>query len=124
MTDLTREAVADTQASLKAAVDVALMFGKPSIECDTSGLRTILTALSNAEAQRDAALARVGVLEAALKKIERWFGEFPKTGKFWDDEKTRPVSYGSAFGSTGERDFMRQIARAALSPAPTVKGEV
>jgi len=53
-------------------------------------------------------------LESALKRIERWFGEFPDTGKFWDDDKTRPVTYGACYGSNGERDFMRQIAREAL----------
>ena len=48
----------------------------------------------------------------ALKKIEKWFGEFPDSGKTWEDGN--PMSYGASFGSNGERDFMRQIARAAI----------
>jgi hypothetical protein len=51
----------------------------------------------------------------ALERIERWSGEFPATGKFWDEERTQPMSYSACFGSNGERDFMRSIARAALS---------
>lgn len=51
----------------------------------------------------------------ALEKIERWHGEFPDTGKFWDDETGRPMSYAACFGSNGERDFMREIAREALA---------
>ncbi len=54
-------------------------------------------------------------MRAALERIERWFGEFPETGKFWDDEPTRPMSYSAAYGSNGERDYMRSVARAALS---------
>jgi Lar family restriction alleviation protein len=54
-------------------------------------------------------------LREALEKIERWFGEFPDTGQQWPDGT--PVSYGAAFGSNGERDYMRGIARAALSPS-------
>jgi len=71
-------------------------------------------------------LATIARLEAenvkdgeALEKIERWFGEFPETGLFWPNEdgteSDRPVSYGAEYGSNGERDFMRQIARARLS---------
>lgn len=48
----------------------------------------------------------------ALQKIEEW--ELPPTGKFWDKEQTEPMSYGAAYGSNGERDYMRQIARTAL----------
>lgn len=54
-------------------------------------------------------------LVKALEKIEKWFGEFPETGRFWDDDKTRPITYGAAFGSNGERDFMRSIAREAIA---------
>ena len=55
------------------------------------------------------------VLRAALERIARWFGEFPDTGRTWDDGS--PMSYGAAFGSNGERDFMRQLARVALETA-------
>lgn len=58
----------------------------------------------------------------ALRRIERWFGEFPETGRFWDKEKQEPMSYAAAFGSNGERDYMRGIACDALAalPAPGV----
>lgn len=56
-------------------------------------------------------------LRKALGRIERWFGEFPETGKFWDDDKDRPMSYGAAYGSNGERDYMRSVARDALRSA-------
>lgn len=64
-----------------------------------------------------ATYARAEPMRAALERIERWFGEFPETGRFWDDACTQPMSYGSAFGSNGERDYMRGIARAALAAA-------
>jgi len=63
----------------------------------------------------------------ALEKIERWHGEFPETGEFWlNDDKTpseRPISYGSAYGSNGERDFMRSVARQALAALQAEQGE-
>jgi hypothetical protein len=48
----------------------------------------------------------------ALERIERWFGEFPEV----TDSNGKVTSYGVAYGSNGERDFMRTIARKALSP--------
>lgn len=53
-------------------------------------------------------------LRAALVRIEKWFGEFPPTDATWP-ESGNPVSYGAQFGSNGERDFMRGIARDALN---------
>jgi hypothetical protein len=73
-------------------------------------------ALATVEQLRDrasAAEARVGELAETVARIERWFGEFPETGKFWDDGT--PMSYGACYGSNGERDFMRALARTALS---------
>jgi hypothetical protein len=55
---------------------------------------------------------RVRVLEEALQKIERWFGAFPPTGRTWPDGT--PTSYATEYGSNGERDFMRSVARKAL----------
>lgn len=49
----------------------------------------------------------------ALARIEKWFGEFPPTGRTWPDGA--PLSYGAAFGSNGERDYMRQVAAEALT---------
>ena len=40
---------------------------------------------------------------------------FPKTNQFWDEEKTREISFGDCWGSNGERDYMRQIALDALN---------
>ncbi len=57
-------------------------------------------------------------MREALERIARWHGEFPETGKFWDEEKTRPMSYATAYGSNGERDFMRQLALDALKGKP------
>lgn len=55
----------------------------------------------------------------ALEKIERWFGEFPETNRFWDEPKNKePMSYAACFGSNGERDYMREVARNALAPVP------
>ena len=51
-------------------------------------------------------------LETALKRIAKWFGEFPETERTWDDGS--PMSYSACYGSNGERDFMRQIAQEAL----------
>lgn len=54
-------------------------------------------------------------LRKALRRIERWEGEFPSTGRYWDEpENTQPMSYGACYGSNGERDYMRQVAREAL----------
>ena len=53
-------------------------------------------------------------LRAALAKIAKWFGEFPPSGREW--QPGEPMSYGAAFGSNGERDFMRQVAVDALNP--------
>lgn len=52
------------------------------------------------------------VLRAALQIIAEW--KLPETGLFWDDEKTRPVSYQTEHGSDGVQRYMRGIACAAL----------
>lgn len=51
--------------------------------------------------------------DAALGKIERWQGEFPNTGRTWDDGST--MSYAACYGSNGERDYMRKVAREGLA---------
>lgn len=56
---------------------------------------------------------RIKILEDALQKIAKW-RDFPETGKFWDAEKTRPMSYQTCYGSYGEIDYMRDVARDAL----------
>lgn len=73
---------------------------------------------SHEDLERRLALAqtRIAELEKALSRIAKWFGEFPVTGDSWADGT--PVSYGAAFGSNGERDYMRSIASAALKSRP------
>lgn len=66
-----------------------------------------------------AADAEIERLREALTRIAKWHGEFPATGLFWDEPaNTRPMSHSAAFGSTGERDYMRQVAAQALGMAP------
>jgi hypothetical protein len=66
----------------------------------------------------EAAEAKVERLTEALRSIEAW--KFPPTGKFWPNtdgsntDSERTMSYGACYGSNGERDYMRSIARAAL----------
>jgi len=58
---------------------------------------------------------------SALERIERWNGEFPDTGRYWDEpENARPMSYIACYGSNGERDYMRAVARQALEKPVTL----
>lgn len=59
-----------------------------------------------------------GRLREALEIIETWKA-FPATGKSWHDDPARPMSYGFCYGSNGERDFMRDVARSALRKETT-----
>ena len=59
---------------------------------------------------------------AALRRIERWFGEFPPTGQQWDDGS--PMSYFACYGSNGERDYMRSVARDAIAAAEAQQAEL
>jgi len=67
-------------------------------------------------------------LRDALTTVKKW--KFPETGKFWDEDKPFPkekMSYGAAYGSNGERDYMKGIASEALSSAfkrPKTRGEL
>jgi hypothetical protein len=53
------------------------------------------------------------ILRNALLIVWQW--NFPPSGVTWDDGT--PMSYGIAFGSNGERDYMRAVARTALQNA-------
>ena len=55
----------------------------------------------------------VTTLVEALEQIKHWDG-FPSTNETWEGSG-KPVSYSAAFGSNGERDFMRGVAKAALA---------
>lgn len=47
-----------------------------------------------------------------LKIISKW--ELPETGRFWDDEATQPMSYEAAYGSSGVRDYFKELALNAV----------
>lgn len=53
-------------------------------------------------------------LRAALWIIEKW-DSFPRVRD--PDRPNATMSYSVTYGSNGERDFMREVARAALSAA-------
>ena len=55
-------------------------------------------------------------LKNGLSIIANW--ELPPTNKFWDEEKTRPTSYETEYGSNGVRDFMKKIASNLLELIP------
>jgi hypothetical protein len=57
----------------------------------------------------------LATLREALREIERW--EMPKTGHFHPDGTEQ--SYSWCYGSNGERDHIRSIARTALSHGET-----
>jgi len=63
-----------------------------------------------------AAANRIEALEAALRAVVEW--DMPETGKCWpnDDgtQSDRPMSYSACYGSNGERDYIRTLARDAL----------
>lgn len=52
-------------------------------------------------------------MKEALEQIVEW--KMPSTGLFWNDDKTRPQSWSSAYGSNGERDVIKNIAATALA---------
>jgi len=56
--------------------------------------------------------AEIERLRAALAYVIAW--EFPATGKFWEDDPSRPMSWAACHGSNGEREHMREVARKAL----------
>lgn len=79
-----------------------------------SFIRSANRVVCRLEVERDSLVAKVERLREVLRKIEKWHGEFPPTGRFWDKDGNEPMSYAAAFGSNGERDYMREIARTAL----------
>ena len=84
-----------------------------SVDANTSIISDKLASLTTELA---ASRAREAKLREALEKIERWHGEFPSAPDYKDGQgRMHRQSYGAANGSNGERDYMRQLARAALS---------
>jgi len=57
-------------------------------------------------------LRKINFLEQKLLEIAQW--KLPHTGKYWDDNKTRPMSYGACYGSNGERDYFKRLASESL----------
>lgn len=57
-------------------------------------------------------------LREALEIVSQW--RLPKTGQVWPSGGE--VSYGACYGSNGERDYMKGIAKSALPT--TANGEV
>ena len=47
-----------------------------------------------------------------LKYIEEW--KLPETNLFYDDDRTRPMSYEAAYGSQGAKQYIRLMASNAL----------
>ena len=60
-------------------------------------------------------LAQRNELLEALKDITDW--KLPETNHFWDEEQTQPMSYTAAFGSNGERDYIKGIAQQSITNA-------
>lgn len=79
--------------------------------------RAVSSAPAIEPAQVGDALAALGKAISALKQIERW--ELPTTSEKWPDGS--PMSYGALYGSNGERDYIRSIARAALTTPPAIE---
>lgn len=48
-----------------------------------------------------------------LTIIASW--KLPETGRFWDRECTKPISFEAACGEYGARDYMRELAQETLN---------
>lgn len=70
--------------------------------CDNQMLKT----------ENDYLKAENSKMRQALEVVANW--RLPSTGKFWNDDKTDPMSYGACYGSSGERDYIKSIATEAL----------
>lgn len=84
-------------------------YGRDGAPTELDDLYTLARALEKETAR----------LRLALSKIARWYGEFPKVV----DPEGKKCSYAAAYGSNGERDYMRMVAQDALSPAPTKRAD-
>lgn len=63
--------------------------------------------------QLQSASQRIEQLEKALKAIADW--ELPATGRYWDKEKTDPMSYEACHGSTGVKEYFMKLASEVLN---------
>ena len=119
--DYTTDSYAEANAALIAACNpkamTAVLSQLAELRAEVERLKADLNdakELADSEGSRAVAyLRRARKAEAALQVIARW--DLPPTGKFWDEEKTRPTSYEAEYGSNGARDYMRNLAIAALA---------
>jgi|JI10StandDraft_1071094.scaffolds.fasta_scaffold114429_5 hypothetical protein len=51
-------------------------------------------------------------LETSMHMIANW--HLPSTGQFWENDKTRPMSYEAAYGSQGVQAYIKTVANEAL----------
>ena len=83
----------------------------------TLTLDTLYTEFEACESKKSSCADYVQ-MQSALEKIARWHGEFPDTNRYWDPKKPQcadnQMSYAACYGTNGERDYMRQVARDAL----------
>lgn len=98
--------------------DVDYLLGR--VVADGSCVPMIAKSIKDKLAQIEAGIldrpspdSKLEAYRKALESIEKWFGEFPDTESKWPDGS--PMSYGALFGTNGERDFMREVARKALA---------
>ena len=77
---------------------------------ESASLLLALEQVANEVAQEH--LQKRRKMEVALRRVADW--ELPKTDEFVDEEKTIPASYGYLYGSNGERNYIRQLAKNAL----------
>lgn len=86
-------------------------------DCYESQRHHLTEALRERNAAQSSTASNIEAMRVALQRIARWHKEFPPTGQMWDDGS--PMSYSAAYGSNGERDYMRQVALNALAVAPS-----
>lgn len=73
-------------------------------------LHALIAILRVTEQEVETAKRNVPEAAAKIRRIATWFGEFPRV----NDRQGGTMSYGAAYGSNGERDYMRAIAVEAL----------
>jgi hypothetical protein len=95
-------------ASLLRWVERVLTFDGDKL--DTLSLEGLLN-IANAIGSRPT--RQFDRMKAALERIAAW--EMPETGLYFDEARTRPQSWESAYGSNGCRDVIKDIATLALA---------
>lgn len=104
-----------------AQLAVKQMFSKiDELARDVEELKALRNGLVNYLSEQDSQfdvlkddILNIERYKNALKRVEEWV--MPETGKFYDDNgKKIPLSYSYCYGSNGERDYIKNIARNAL----------